>query len=94
MLPHGISGGQEPPPGAWTVTCGPSTARLAVGADILCSQFNPTIGGADEVVQITGSTAASFTIVAGPGSDIGCSNLNAAEQAAFTADGQSCDPND
>jgi hypothetical protein len=45
------------------------------------------------VIQITGSTPSSFTVVAGPGSDIPCSGLNAAEQAAFTADGDSCDPN-
>jgi hypothetical protein len=81
------------PPGAWTVTCRPPSASLAVGADILCNQFNPSIGGAEEVVQINGSTPTSFTVVAGPGSDISCSSLNASEQAAFTAAGQSCDPN-
>jgi hypothetical protein len=80
------------PPGSVTVTCGPPSASLAVGADILCSLFDPSIGGAQEVVQITGSTPSSFSVVAGPGSDITCSSLNAAEQAAFTADGQSCDP--
>ncbi len=80
------------PPGSTTVTCGPPSASLAVGSYILCSLFNPAIGGAEEVIQITGSTPSSFTVVAGPGSDIPCSGLNAGEQAAFTADGNSCDP--
>jgi hypothetical protein len=81
------------PPGTWTVTCGPPSASLAVGSYILCSQFNPSIGGSEEVIQITGNTPSSFTVAAGPGSSIPCSGLNAGEQAAFTADGNACDPN-
>jgi invasion protein IalB len=78
------------PPGSWTVTCGPASASLAVGTDILCGQFNPSIGSSEEVVQITGNSPSSFTVLVGPGSSIPCAGLNAAEQAAFTADGQSC----
>jgi hypothetical protein len=69
------------------------TASLAVGSDILCESFNPAFGDSEEVIQITGSTPSSFTVVAGPGSSFPCSSLNAAEQAAFTADGQSCSVN-
>ena len=32
------------PPGTWTVTCGPPSASLAVGSDILCDSFNPAFG--------------------------------------------------
>jgi invasion protein IalB len=78
------------PPGSWTVTCGPPSASLAVGTDILCGQFNPSIGVSEEVIQITGNSPSSFTVLVGPGSSIPCAGLNAAEQAAFTADGQSC----
>jgi hypothetical protein len=80
------------PPGSWTVTCGPPSASLAVGSDILCDSFNPAFGDSLEVIQITGSTPSSFTVVAGPGTAFPCSSLNAAEQAAFTADGNSCIP--
>jgi hypothetical protein len=80
------------PPGSWTVTCGPPSASLAVGSDILCESFNPAFGDSEEVIQITGSTPSSFTVVAGPGSSFPCSSLNAAEQAAFTADGNACTP--
>jgi hypothetical protein len=75
-----------------TATCGPPSVSFAVGTDIFCSLFDPSIGGAQEVIQMTGSTPSSFTVVAGPGSDIQCSSLSAAEQAAFTAVGRSCDP--
>jgi hypothetical protein len=78
---------------AEVATCGPPSVSFAVGTDIFCNLFDPSIGGAFEVIQITGSTPSSFTVVAGPGSDIPCAGLNAAEQAAFTADGESCDPN-
>ena len=80
------------PPGSWTVTCGPPSASLAVGSDILCDSVNPAFGDSLEVIQITGSTPSSFTVVAGPGTSFPCSSLNAAEQAAFTADGNSCTP--
>jgi hypothetical protein len=76
-----------------TATCGPPSVSFAVGTDIFCALFDPSIGGAQEVIQMTGDTPSSFTVVVGPGSDISCSSLNAAEQAAFTADGRSCDPN-
>ena len=80
------------PPGTWTVTCGPPSASLAVGSDILCGSYNPAFGDSEEVIQITGTTPSSFTVVAGPGTSFPCSSLNAAEQAAFTADGNSCTP--
>lgn len=80
------------PPGSWTVTCGPPSASLAVGADIECGSFNPAIGSSEEVIQITGSTSSSFTVVVGPGSEIPCTSLNAAEEAAMTADGDPCNP--
>lgn len=78
---------------AEVATCGPPSVSFAVGTDILCHLLDPTIGGAMEVIQMTGSTPSSFTVVVAPGSDIPCTGLNAAEQAAFTADGESCDPN-
>jgi hypothetical protein len=80
------------PPGTWTVTCGPPSASLAVGSDILCGSYNPAFGDSEEVIQITGTTPSSFTVVAGPGTAFPCSSLNAAEQAAFTADGNACVP--
>ena len=81
------------PPGSWTVTCGPPSASLAVGAYIECGSFNPAFGSSEEVIQITGSTPSSFTVVVGPGSDLSCTGLNAAEEAAMTADGDPCTPN-
>ena len=70
-----------------TAMCGPPSVSLAVGTDIFCG----FIQGQVEVIQITGDTPSSFTVVAGPAGDILCSSLNAAEQAAFTAAGTSCD---
>jgi hypothetical protein len=78
------------PPGSWTANCGPPTANLAVGSYVLCGQFDPAIGASEEVIQITGTTPSSFTVVVGPGSFLPCTGLSAAEQAAFTADGTSC----
>ena len=78
---------------AITATCGPASVSFAVGTDILCSLFDPSVGGSEEVIQITGSSPSSFTVLVGPGSSIPCRILNAAEQAAFTADGQSCSVN-
>jgi hypothetical protein len=79
---------------AEVATCGPPSVSFAVGTDILCHLLDPTLGGAMEVIQIAGSTPSSFTVVVGAGSDIPCAGLNAAEQAAFTADGESCDANE
>jgi hypothetical protein len=81
------------PPGSWTVTCGPPSASLAVGADIECGSFNPAIGSSEEVVQITGTSPSSFMVLVGPGSDIPCAGLSAAEEAAMADDANPCDPN-
>ena len=76
-----------------TATCGPALTGLGLGSYVACGLFNANVGGAEEVVQITGPLATSFTVVVGPGSDIGCSGLNTGELAAMTAHGSSCDPN-
>jgi hypothetical protein len=74
-------------------TCGPAPTGLGVGAYVACGLFNPSVGGAEEVLQITGTSPSSFKVVSGPGSDIGCSQLNAGEQSALKAVGTTCDPN-
>ena len=75
------------PPGSWTVTCGPPSASLAVGSLVACGQFNPAIGSSTMVVQITGPSPSSFTVVLGPGSAI-CQGADAAQLVALQADGQ------
>jgi hypothetical protein len=77
-----------------TATCGPAPTGLGVGAYVACGLFNASVGGAEEVVQITGPSPTSFTVVVGPGSDIGCSGVNAGEKAAMIAHGGTCDPGD
>ncbi len=77
-----------------TATCGPAPTGLGVGAYVACKLFNPKVGGAVEVLQITGASSSSFKVVSGPGSDIGCSELNAGERAALTAAGTTCNPNE
>lgn len=76
-----------------TVECLPPSVSLAIGTYIFCGMA-PSVGGYQGVIgviQITGDTPSSFTDVAGPDVDILCSSLNAAEQAAFTAAGTTCD---
>jgi hypothetical protein len=75
------------------VTCGPAPTGLGMGAYVACGLFNPKVGGAVEILEITGTSASSFKVVAGPGSSVGCSQLNAGERAALNAAGTNCDPN-
>jgi hypothetical protein len=75
------------PPGSWTVTCGPPSASLAVGSLVACGQINPAIGVSTLVVQITGDTPSSFTIVLGPGSAV-CQSADPGQLVALQADGQ------
>ena len=44
-------------------TCGAAVVSFAVGTHILCRLFDPSIGGALEVIHITGSTPSSFMVV-------------------------------
>jgi hypothetical protein len=73
-------------------TCGPGPTGLGVGSYVACALFNANVGGAEEILQITGTSPSSFNVVIGPGSDIGCSELNAGELAALKAQGRTCDP--
>ena len=76
-----------------TANCGPAPTGLGVGAYVACSLTNPNVGGAEEVLQITGALPSSFNVVVGPGSEISCSALNPGEQTAFSAQGQAaCSP--
>ncbi len=75
-----------------TATCGPAPTGLGVGSYVACGLLNPNVGGAQEILQMTGNSPSSFSVVVGPGSDLSCSAFNAGELAAFTAFGLSCDP--
>jgi hypothetical protein len=69
--------------------CGPPNASFTVGTDIACGLSSPSAGSAMMIVQLT-DTAPGFTVAFGVGSAFPCDNLNSAEQAALTADGDSC----
>ena len=76
-----------------TANCGPAPTGLGVGAYVACGLFNPNVGVSVEVLQITGALPSSFNVVVGPGSSIPCSSLNTGEQAAFSAQGETCSSN-
>lgn len=70
-------------------TCKPANANLSNGSYVACELLSPTVGGAQEIVQIHSPVPPGFTSV-GIGSSLNCSGLNAGEQAAFSAGGWQC----
>ncbi len=73
-----------------TARCGPAPTGLGVGSYVACGLFNSNVGGAQEILQMTGTSPSSFNVVVGPGSALSCSAFNAGELAAFAAYGQNC----
>jgi hypothetical protein len=75
--------------------CGPADTSFDQGTDILCYVTSASLGAAGmqlEIIQITGEGMwpTDFNVLIGPGSDIPCQALDAAELAALNAYGGTC----